>query len=188
MSIAGASDSLVRLLRLRLAESGGLSGYSVNAMACRDVKPSLQNQIGVLLYRVGADRTRRNIELPRLSHNAPSRISLSLELHYMLVVWGLNSPEGEQAMLGRCMQILDSAAVLSGPMLSPSYVWEPGAGLQIVMDSMGTKDFLQLWDGFEGPPQLSVPYLVRAVRLTPVERKDAPMVETRTLVGVGAAP
>lgn len=188
MSIAGASDSLVRLLRLRLGETGGLNDYNVTSMASRDVKPNLQNKIGVLLYRVGADRTRRHVELPRLSHNAPSRISLSLELHYMLVVWGLNSPEGEQAMLGRCMQILDSQAVLSGPLLSPAYTWEQGVGLQIVMDSMETEDFLRLWDGFEGPPQLSVPYLVRAVRLTPVERTEAPMVETRTLIGVGTVP
>jgi hypothetical protein len=86
------------------------------------------------------------------------------------------------------MQILDAQAVLAGPLLSPAYAWEAGVGLQIVVDSMETDDFLRLWDGFEGPPQLSVPYLVRTVRLAPVERVDAPMVETRSLVAVGAVP
>lgn len=189
MSIAGASDLLVQLLRLRLGEEqGGANGYTVAAMASREVKPNLQNRVGILLYRVGADHTRRHIDMPRLSPTAPARTSLGVELHYMLVVWGKNSPEGEQVMLGRCMRILDTQAVLTGPLLSPSYTWEPGVGLQVVMDSMETEDFLRLWDGFEGPPPLSVPYLVRTVRLTPVERVDAPMVEARTLVSVGAVP
>jgi hypothetical protein len=186
MSIAGTSDSLVRLLRLRLSETGGLDGYTVSAMASRDVTATLQNRVGILLYRVGLDRTRRHIDLPRLAPTAPARTSLGVELHYMLVVWGRNSAEGEQVMLGRCMQILDTQAVLSGPLLSPAYAWEVGAGLQVVADSMETEDFLRLWDGFEGPPQLSVPYLVRTVRLTPVEQLDPAIVEARTLLGVPA--
>jgi len=186
MSIAGTSDTLVRLLALRLGETGGLDGFTVSAMSTRDVRPNLQNRIGIMLYRVGVDRTRRHIDLPRLAPTAPARTSLGVELHYMLIIWGRNSAEGEQVMLARCMQILDAQSVLAGPLLSSAYAWEQGVGLQIAVDSMETEDFLRLWDGFEGPPQLSVPYLVRTVRLAPVERSDAPMVEARTLIGVPA--
>jgi len=188
MSIAGTSDSLVQLLRTRLTETGGLDGYTVSVMATRDVRPNLQNRIGVLLYRVGLDRTRRHLDLPRAAPTAPARSALGVELHYLLVVWGRNSAEGEQVMLGRCMQILDRYAVLSGPLLSPSYAWEAGTALQVSVDALENEDFLRLWDGFEGPPQLSVPYLVRTVRLAPVEQTEAPMVETRTLLGVPAVP
>jgi hypothetical protein len=188
VSIAGATDSLVQLLRTRLAETGGLDGYTVAAMATRDVRANLQDRVGVLLYRVSVDRTRRHVELPRLAPAAPARVALGLELHYLLIVWGRNAAEGEQAMLGRCMAILDRYAVLSGPLLSPAYAWEPGVGLQIAPDALETEDFLRLWDGFEGPPLLSMPYLLRTVRLAPVERAEAPMVESRTLIGVPAVP
>lgn len=188
MSIAGATDSLVQLLRTRLTEGGGLDGYTVQAMSSRDVRPTLQNRVGLMLYRVGLDQTRRHVDLPRTAPTAPSRSALGLELHYMLIVWGLNSAEGEQVMLGRCMQILDRFAVVSGPMLSPSYPWEPGVALQVSPEPLENEDFLRLWDGFEGPPLLSMPYLVRTVRLAPVERVDAPMVETRTLVGIPGVP
>jgi hypothetical protein len=184
MSIAGASDTLVQLLRARLAASGGLGGFSVEAMLARDVRPNLQNRVGLLLYRVGLDSARRHVELPRLSPGGPGRTALGLELHYLLIVWGLSSAEGEQVMLGRCMQILDEHAVLAGPLLSPSYAWEPGMGLQVTADALETEDFLRLWDGFEGPPLLSMPYLVRTARLAPVERAEAPMVDARTLVAV----
>jgi hypothetical protein len=188
VSIAGATDSLVQLLRTRLAEGGGPDGYTVQAMSSRDVRPTLQNRVGLMLYRVGLDGTRRHVALPRLAPTAPSRSALALELHYLLIVWGLSSAEGEQVMLGRCMQILDRFAVLSGPMLSPAYPWEPGLALQVSPEPLENEDFLRLWDGFEGPPLLSMPYLVRTVRLAPVERADAPMVETRTLVGIPAVP
>jgi hypothetical protein len=188
VSIAGATDSLVQLLRTRLAEGGGLDGFTVSPIMARDVRPTLQDRVGLLLYRVGLDRTRRHIELPRVPANAPARSALGVELHYLLIVWGRTSAEGEQIMLGRCMQILDRFAVLSGPLLSPAYQWEPGIALQVAPDPLETEDFLRLWDGFEGPPLLSMPYLLRTVRLLPVERTEAPMVEQRTLLGVPAVP
>jgi hypothetical protein len=188
VSIAGATDSIVQLLRTRLLEGGGLDGFDVQAMMARDVRPTLQDRVGLMLYRVGVDRTRRHIELPRPAPTSPSRIALGLELHYLLIVWGRTSAEGEQVMLGRCMAILDRFAVLAGPLLSPAYTWEPGLALQVSPEPLENEDFLRLWDGFEGPPLLSMPYLVRTVRLAPVERTDAPMVETRTLIGVPAVP
>ncbi len=188
MSIAGASDSFVRLLQLRLGETGGLGGYTVSTLTTRDVKGTLQNRIGLVLYRVDVDRTRRHLDLPRLAPTAPARTALGLELHYLLAIWGTNSAEGEQVMLGRCMAILDAQAVIAGPLLSPNYAWDPGVGLQVAVDSLETENFLRLWDGFEGPPQLSVPYLVRTARLAPVERVEAPMVDTRTLLATPALP
>jgi hypothetical protein len=186
MSIAGATDSLVQILRTRLIEGGGLDGYTVQAMMAREVRPNLQDRVGVLLYRVGLDRTRRHLELPRLAPAAPARSALGLELHYLLIVWGRSSAEGEQVMLGRCMAILDRFAVIAPPLLSPSYSWEPGVALQVSPDAVETEDFLRLWDGFEGPPLLSMPYLVRTVRLAPVERAEPSMVDSRTIVAAPA--
>ena len=46
----------------------------------------------------------------------------------------------------------------------------------------------RLWDGIDAAYQLSVPYLVRPARLSPVEAIDAPMADTRTLVFAGGVP
>ena len=45
---------------------------------------------------------------------------------------------------------------------------------------MNHEDLMRLWDGFDLPYQLSVPYLVRTVRIAARPRQDVP-VSSRTL-------
>ncbi len=185
MSIAGCGQTLVDLLTARLTESGRIGDYSVNLMAPREIAKDLQNTIAVILYRIDVDQTRRHVTLPRATPTAPARTALGLELRYLLAVWGLSSAAGEQVMLGDCMDILDRNAVISGPLLSADYAWEPNDALKVAIDSVSVDDMWRLWDGIDASYQLSVPYLVRTVRLSPTETVDAPMTDTRTLVFAG---
>jgi len=95
-------------------------------------------------------------------------------LSYLLTVWGQNSASGKQLMLQHCMEILQEFAIVQGAWLSPSYSWEPEDALRISLAPMHHEDMMRLWDGFDLPYQLSVPYLVRTARLAPRERIEVP--------------
>lgn len=188
MFIAGASATLRRLIEDQLAITGGLDGYDVSLLTTRDLTGTISSKIGLFLYRVEVDETRRNIVLPRLTSDSPRRIALGLELHYLLTVWGVKDAEGEQVMLARCMDILDRHALISGPLLDPAYPWEPADALRVSINHLTTEDMLRLWDSLEPPYQLSVPYVVRTARLAARERPDPAIADSRTLVFTPQVP
>jgi len=183
MTIAGASSTLVRVLqRIFLERNGDLGGFTFRAVTTAGLAAGLTNQVTLFLYRVGVDRTRRHLDLPT-QLGQPHRTAFGLELHYLLTAWG-TSAEGEQTMLAACMEILDEFAVVTGDFLDPAYPWEPDTALKVSLETMSNEDMLRLWDSLEPPYQLSIPYLVRTVLLTPVERAEAGLVEARTHVWV----
>jgi hypothetical protein len=188
MSVAGCGQTIVDLLTARLTEGGLLGDYKVLLMAPREITRDLQNTIALILYRIDVDQTRRHVQLPRATPTSPIRSALGLELHYLLAVWGKGSAAGEQVALGDCMSILEVNAVIAGPLLSTAYTWESDDALKVTIDSVSVEDMWRLWDGIDAAYQLSVPYLIRTVRLAPIETVTAPMADTRTLVHAAGVP
>jgi len=190
MNLGAVSSSVVKLLQKRFLEQGGLGGYTFKVFSTSEVVAGIQNHVGLTLYRIDIDPARRHIHLPPAEIGLPSRHLLGLDLHYLLTVWGSASAEGEQEMLGRCMEILDHHAILSGDDLDHTapYEWEESDALKLCLESLTHEDMLRLWDSMEGSYQLSVPYLVRTVRLSPVERTEGPPVLSRTHVYVPGVP
>ncbi len=188
MFIAGTSATLRRLIEDQLVASGGLDGYDVQLFSTRNFTGTITNKVALFLYRVEVDESRRNVDLPRISPNAPRRQALGLELHYLLTVWGQRNAEGEQVMLARCMDILDRHAIITGPLLDPTYPWEPEDSLRVAINHLSTEDMLRLWDSLEPPYQLSVPYVVRTARLAARERPDPAIADSRTLVFTTQVP
>lgn len=188
MTIEGTTASIIRLLRTRYLERfGDLGGYSFRAFSSADFTTGVTDQLSLFLYRVDIDRTRRQMPLPRESPTGPARHAMSLELRYLLTVWGPTA-ESEQAMLSACMRILDQNAILSGDLLDPAHDWQDGFEIQLSLESMTNDDMFRIWDAFEPPYHLSVPYLARVALLDPVERPEAPMVGARTNIYVPAVP
>jgi hypothetical protein len=188
MSVAGCGQTIVDLLTARLTEAGLLGDYKILLMAPREITRDLQNTIALILYRIDVDQTRRHVQLPRASPTSPMRSALGVELHYLLAVWGKGSAAGEQVTLGDCMSILDANAVIAGPLLSTTYTWEPDDALKLTINSVSVDDMWRLWEGIDAAYQLSVPYLVRTIRLAPIETTTAPIADTRTLVHAVGVP
>jgi hypothetical protein len=181
MSIAGVSATIRRLIDDRLVATGGLNGYTVSVVTTRGFQSGLIDRVALFLYRVDVDQARRHVELPRLAPTAPARQALGLELHYLLTVWGNQDAEGEQQMLARCMDILEQHPLITGTLLDPGYLWEASDALRVSLASMETEDMLRLWDSLGPSYQLSVPYVVRTVRLSARERTEPRIADTRTL-------
>ena len=76
----------------------------------------------------------------------------------------------------------EANAIVSNSLLDPAYTWEPDDALKVTIDALSHEDMMRLWDLLEPTYRLSVPYLVRTVKLTPVEQPAVPPVLTRVNV------
>ena len=114
------------------------------------------------------------------------RSHLPLDLHFLLTPWASNA-EHEQRILGSAMRCLDEEPMLSGPLLDSTH----GAGfaideaLQIVPGDLGPDGIMRIWDTLDVSYRLSVPYLVRIVR---IDSHKAPAAPPALTVYAGATP
>jgi hypothetical protein len=112
------------------------------------------------------------------------RSHLPLDLHFLLTPWASNA-EHEQRILGSAMRCLDEQPMLSGPLLDTSH----GAGfavdeaLQVVPGDLGHDGIMRIWDTLDASYRLSVPYIVRIVRIDSEAAPSGPPVLT-TYAGV----
>ena len=189
-SIAGASDTLVTLLagQLKARPGANPNGYEVKLFRSADYIGPPTNTISLLLYRVDADVARRYGDSAGMPPSSPVKRWQGLELSYLLTVWGQSSASGEQRMLQLCMEILQEFAIVQGSWLSPAYSWSPEDALRISLAPMNHEDLMRLWDGFDLPYQLSVPYLVRTVRIGARESSETPVTSRTLAVGSRVSP
>lgn len=192
-AIAAAAKSLERLLTQRFALDVPVNQANTTTRAVLvstddfDVSASTQIKPPVLtifLVRVEVNSVMR---APWSAVGADDRRShLPLDLHFLLTPWALNA-EHEQRILGSAMRCLDETPVLSGPLLDTSH----GAGfgvdeaLQVVPGDLAHDGIMRIWDTFESNYRLSVPYIMRIVRID----SDVPPAEPPVLSAfVGATP
>jgi len=189
-SIPGTSDTLVSLLQGQLENRLGVSrgGFDVSLFRSAQFTGPPTNTVSLLLYRVDIDATRRSVETPAGPPPRANRQWLGLELSYLLTVWGKNSASGEQVILQHCMEILQEFSILQGSLLCPAYSWDPEDALRISLAPMNHEDMMRLWDGFDLPYQLSMPYLVRTVRLAPRESENGLTTSSALSLGSRLSP
>ena len=93
-----------------------------------------------------------------------------------------------ERMLQLCMEILQECAIVQAAWLSPGYSWDLEDALRISLAPMNHEDLMRLWDGFDLPDQLSVPCLMRTVRLGARERDALPVTRRTFAVGSRLSP
>lgn len=179
VQISGVSTSLVELLRDTYRASHPASTLDFKLMGTSDIKANLDNKVGLFLYRVESERTRRY-------EDKGGQRFLRLDLRYLLMVWGKNEAKC-QDVLQECIVILDSNAVLRPPQLSTSYTWADGDEVKVTMDSLSVEDMMRIWDSLDVPYHLSIPYLARTVLAPSYTQQQAPLVSSR-VVDIGRMP
>lgn len=173
MMIAGVGTTLVRLLKegYQALRKGAPGSLDFQLFTTTDLEAAPADKVSLFLYRVEVDPTRRHHEVPA-AHGVAAKTMLSLDLRYLLTVW-VNSAEREHQILQDCIEILERHAITSGPQLDPAYAWDPGDALKIVLDGDAHDDMMRVWKLLTPAYRLSVPYLVRTVKLAPVEQTTA---------------
>lgn len=137
--------------------------------------------ISLWLYRVTHNEHLRNApRRPDFNHLAPP---LHLDLHYLLTVWADNAL-AEHTLITWAMDRLHRNPVLDASTLSPEGGWSADDRLQVLPQEMPVEEMMRVWDAVDPGYRLSVPYVVRVVRVDPDTEPDrGPVVATRFVVG-----
>ena len=185
-SIAAAGKSLERLLTASFAQPPiPVPGKTTKAVLVRTedfdstsistviVRPALS----IFLYRVDFNKTMRAAWAGVTAHDGVPH--LPLDLHFLLTPWADNA-EAEASILGRAIQVLDTTALLSGPLLHQSGEWAPNEAIQVLIDELSTEAVMRTFDSLPADYRISVPYIARVIRID--ARRAAPSPDVTTLV------
>lgn len=130
------------------------------------------NSIGIYLHRVSVDPFGRNRYVQSRLPNAGPQPELAINLHLFLLAWTTHG-ESEAVLTAWAMQQLGSALELGYSHLhSYDASWNVEDVIQIQPEEMSTEDLLRIWDSLPGNYILSVPYIVKTLRLLPVPEID----------------
>jgi hypothetical protein len=138
---------------------------------------SLSTTLSLFLYRITIDEYLRNAgrrnDLQDGSH------PLSVDLHYLMIVWA-NNAEAEHTIMTWAMRQLQMRPLLDLSSLSPEGGWSAEDSVQIVPEELSTEDLMRIWDAFEAHYRLTVSYTARVVRVDTDSTPDTlPVVAAR---------
>ena len=118
--------------------------------------------LSIFLYRVDFNKTMRAAW--SATSGQDGRSHLGLDLHYLITPWAENA-EDEHRILGKAMQCLESTPILGGPLLHSSGEWDAGESIQMVLEEISTEAVMRTFDSLPTDYRLSVPYIMRVIRL-----------------------
>ncbi|MGG5811122.1 Pvc16 family protein [Falsiroseomonas sp. CW058] len=161
MPIAAASEAIRRHLQSLLGPGGDGGGVEVMTLAEARTRPG--HGIALVLWRVQPDESAGDTFPQRQASKGDPPDGGGLRLRYLLTVRGQDGP-AEQALLGRCMALLDANPVVGGAGDPADIMAE---ALVLTTEAPSDEAYLRLAEACGDPPPLVVPYLVRSVRLRP---------------------
>jgi len=179
-AIHSVGDSIVKYLRdtypeplrndhtceFRLLSSGELEEAT-----------SMPTAVTLYLYRVVVDENVRNE--PDRRNPSATPYPLSLCLYYLVSIWAEDAL-AEHTITAWVMSQLHQHPILDQSNLSSTGDWDDNDQIQIVPIDMSNEDMMRLWDALTPSYRLSLPYLVRVVRIDPeAEVRGRPVVATR---------
>ena len=172
-------DALKERLSLRMAALLG-GNPSVKIVGTQDLgTPPTSEALGIYLYRIAVDPFARNRYLPSKEGRRTPQPELPVNLHILLIGWS-NKSESEISYLATAVQVIGSAlnfGIAHLGLADPN--WGETDTVQVIPEEMSTEDLTRLWDSFHGGYRLSVPYIIKTVRLIPdQEQSEGPPVKT----------
>jgi hypothetical protein len=181
-ALAATSLTVAELLRTAFASDailGGLFGGGtmvVSLNSPRELSNLSQQGLSVWLYRVERDTERLNAPPERISYNQLRRPPLPLRLHYLMTpivsVSLANSPETEQIILGKTLQVLNDHPIMRGADLQSSF-GGTNIELQARLEPLGLDELARVYDALERSFQLSVSYEISVVLIDAALQPEA---------------
>jgi hypothetical protein len=140
--------------------------------------------LSVYCYKISVDQETRPGWSAVAHADGISRIPL--RMHLMISAWDI-AVESELEWIGLAAQILESEAILAGPLLHPSGAWGPDEVVQVVADDIALESMSEAFQALTTDYRLCLPYIARVICIE--GRLDEPgrpvtTVAARTEVGV----
>lgn len=184
-AIGGVSATLQTLLRDRMEVPPEIPGgqFEVTVSAPQgppaDPPPPEPPRVNLFLYRVTENAQLKNQEIPGHGHPAAfGRPPLSLDLHYLLTVYGTADDSGQMNetvshfLLGSAMRALHDHPVIDEGLLTAAGVPILHASLRnefervkVSIEPLSIEDLSKVWTAITLPYRISAAYLVSAVQI-----------------------
>ncbi len=169
-SVSAAGRSIQRMLQLRFEQEQPISGAttSVAILRTEDLNPAdfaglvSRPALSLFLYRVDFNKSMRAAWSGVGLYDG--RAHLALDLHFLLTAWA-DTAENEHLILGRAMQTIEDTPILAGPLLMAAEDWAANESLQLVLEDIDTESLMRIFDSLPVDYRLSVPYIVRVIRI-----------------------
>lgn len=142
---------------------------------------SLSPGVSLFLYRVVANGSPRTPPGRRLPSGEQKKTELPLDLHYLVTVWA-SSASMQHRIAGWLMRTLETTPILPEGVLHgvDEKAFNRDETVEIILNDLTNEDLFRIWDIIGESYRLSIPYLVRNVRIEtdetvvsgePVERR-----------------
>ncbi len=158
----------------------------VTLLGSADVSDRLSgNLLGIYLHRLTIDPHGRSRGFSSQGLPPTGRYpELPVNLHFLLIA-NASSATIEADLIAWAMVALANQSQLDVSHLHDiDDDWSEREILTISPDEMSTEDLMRIWDVFESPYTMSVPYVARTIRLRlDEERSEGPPVVTRVFPG-----
>jgi Pvc16 N-terminal domain len=174
-ALRATSLTLAELLRQRFiadtnlrnlfdARYGGSMIVSLNSP--QEMTDNNAEGLSLWLYRVTRDSERLNAPSERISPRQLRKAPLPVCLHYLMVpivaADNLASPETEQIILGKVLQVFHEHPILRGEDLRDDY-GGTSAEWHVRLQALTSEEIFRIYDTLERSYQLSVSYEVTSV-------------------------
>ena len=179
-SLVATSETLRQLIEDNMAADvgpGGLANFfsaanRVVSLATPEEMAGRQQGLSLWLYRVVRDEHRLN-DPPVLRPRPTGRVDLvppplPLRLHYLATPLTRSSPDTEQRILGRVLQLFHSQPIVSGAALRGDLAGTD-AEIHVRLEALSLEEITRVWEALEGSYQLSVSYEVSLARIESIE-------------------
>lgn len=174
--LAATSATLRQMLADAMAADIGPSGLAsfftggtmVSLQTPQEMRTASAQGLSVWLYRVCRDEHRLN-DPPTVRTRPSGDVEvlpppLPVRLHYLLTPIANGSPDTEQRILGRALQLFHTHPIVAGPFLRAELAGTP-AELHVHLDAAGLEEITRVWEAIEGSFQLCASYEVTLLRI-----------------------
>lgn len=130
--------------------------------------------VSFFLYRTVVNGSIRTPPGRRLPSGEVQRTQLPIDLHYLATIWA-QSATMQHRIAGWVMRTLETTSILPNGVLHGARpdVFQPDETVEIVVNDLTNEDLFRIWDILGEPYHLSIPYLVRNVRIESEETVSA---------------
>lgn len=131
-----------------------------------DFARPMETGVSVFLYRVTVNSSPQRLPGRTAPGSVPTPQPLLLDLHVLITPWAQNATL-QQALLGWTMRVLADAPILPAALLNRGApgVFEPDETVEIIPAQLSNEELFRIFDMLPGHFALSVPYLVRGIRI-----------------------
>lgn len=190
-AIADASETLVELLRDRIAEredAVGIDRGAIGLVSPADVGADSDVRLSLHCYAIEENSVMKNADRQVLADDSRRDPPLSLDLQYLLTAYPAGGGNDESAavldqqrLLGLAMQIFNDNAIVGGDDLQGS-LGEDDPRLHLSLEPEDSYDLATIWTAFGDTPLYpSVSYHVSPVTIestvteevSPVQQREA---------------